>query len=188
MSEKDFHQKIEYLLSTQSRKDFEKACRLIYEAYAERILMFVQSFLKNSTDAQDVVQNVWVKVFGNLRKFKGNSALYTWIYRIAYNECINWKKSRDFEKFAEYDSQEILKTSFHEEEIDFSKATEWFDEAVATLPPRQRAVFLMRYYDELAYDKISEITGISEGSLKASFHHAMVKVEKYLISKLNENP
>ncbi|WP_409772271.1 RNA polymerase sigma factor [Thermaurantimonas sp.] len=187
MSEKDFHLKIEYLLSTHSRKDFENACKLIYEAYATRITMFVRSFLKNSTDAQDVMQNVWIKVFGNLRKFKGNSTLYTWMYRIAYNECINWKKSKDFEKFAEYDSLEILKTSYHEEEIDFSKASEWFDDAVATLPPRQRAVFLMRYFDELPYDTISEITGISEGSLKASFYHAMVKVEKYLIDKLNEN-
>ncbi|GCD77038.1 DNA-directed RNA polymerase sigma-70 factor [Thermaurantimonas aggregans] len=187
MADKDINQKIESLLNTHSRKDFELACKLIYEAYAIRISMFVQSFLKNTTDAQDVMQNVWIKVFSNLRKFKGNSALYTWIYRIAYNECINWKKSKDFEKFAEYESSEILKTSYHEEEIDFSKATEWFDEAIATLPPRQRAVFLMRYYDELPYDKISEITGISEGSLKASFHHAMVKVEKYLIDKLNED-
>lgn len=174
------------LLESGSERDFERACGLIYNEFSARIYTFVSTFLKNKTDAQDVVQNTWSKVFGNINRFKGQSSLYTWIYRIAYNECINWIKSRDYERYVEAELHHTSNSTSIPDLIDYEKVVLWFDEAVSTLPPRQRAVFLMRYFDEMPYEKISNITGISEGSLKASFHHAAAKIEKYLVEKLNE--
>lgn len=181
----EFEKQIIALLNSRERKDYERACRLIYKKYSTRIFVFVSSFLKNDTDAQDVVQNTWSKVFSNLDKFKFQSSIYTWIYRIAYNECINWTKSKDFDRFVAYDMSYSEGSVSNFNTIDSEKVSLWFDEAVNSLPPKQRAVFLMRYFDEMPYNKISEITGISEGSLKASFHHAAGKIEKYLVEKLN---
>lgn len=175
------------LLKSGRPKDFERACEVIYNQFSQRIYVFVSAFLKNKTDAQDVLQNTWSKVFSNIDRFKGQSSLYTWIYRIAYNECINWIKSRDYGRFTEADLKDTYHTTTTStNSIDFEKAARWFDEAVDILPPRQRAVFIMRYFDEMPYEKISRITGLSEGSLKASFHHAAAKIEKYVIQKLNE--
>lgn len=179
-------QEIHQLLSGGDRINIEQVCWLIYNEYSGRIFAFIKSFVKNDTDAQDVAQNTWLKVFGNIGKFRGQASLYTWIYRIAYNECINWKSSRDFEKYVELDTSYSTQSTDMALTPDFEKALQWLDEAISTLPHRQKAVFLLRYYDELPYEKISEITGISEGALKASFHHAAVKVEKYLLKKLNE--
>lgn len=179
--------KVRDYLNGKSQQSVESIYRLVYETYSGRLYSFIATILKNKEDAHDVAQNVWEKIFRHFRSFKGNSSLYTWMYRIAYHECINWKKSRDYEIFVSYDTRNASQEGIVPSEIKAETALKWLDEAIQTLPPRQKAVFTLRYFEELSYEKISEITGITEGALKASFHHAMGKVENYLIKKLNEN-
>ena len=133
-------------------------------------------------DANDVLQNMLIKVWRNIDKFEGKSKLFTWLYRIATNESLTFIKKR----------KKHRATALQTDEMDLSaqlKADPYFDgdaiqlklqEAIAILPARQKAVFLLRYYDELKYDEISEILDASVGALKASYHHAVKKVEKYL--------
>lgn len=174
-------------LNGKSRHSAESIYRLVYKTYASRLYSFIASILKNREDAEDVAQNVWIKVFRNLKSFKGESTLYTWIYRIGYNECMNWKNSREYKKYTPIESTNIFEGWDDPTKIDAETAFQWLNDAIQTLPPRQKAVFTLRYFEELSYEKISEITGITEGALKASYHHALEKVENYLLKKLNDN-
>ena len=132
-------------------------------------------------DADDLVQEVFIKVWNNLDNFKGESQLFTWIYRIATNETLNFlRKKRRFSFFGD-DLKEVLAEKLVSEKyVDADEIQIKFQKAILQLPDKQRLVFNMKYFDELPYEEIAAITETSVGSLKASYHHATKKIEEFL--------
>lgn len=132
-------------------------------------------------DTDDLVQDVFIKIYKNIESFNASSSLYTWIYRIAANETLTFlkrKKRRSMVSLSIYSHQlsESLQSDQHFSGDEIQKKLQ---QAILQLPPKQQLVFNMRYFDELKYDEISGILDISTGSLKASYHHAVKKIEKY---------
>ncbi len=134
-------------------------------------------------DADDVLQNTFIKVFKNLHNFKGESQLYTWLYRIATNESLTFlkKKARRLQLSDEQLQNRLTENLKSDPYFDGNAAEEKLQNAINMLPQRQKQVFLLKYYDELPYSEISEILETSVGSLKASYHHAVKKISKYVV-------
>ena len=158
------------------------AFRKLVSDYKERLYWQIRKIVINHDDADDVLQNTFVKVFKNIKKFKGNSSMYTWMYRIATNESLNFinKKSKQMG---------ISGEKFILDKINLLEADPYFEgdiieiklhKAIANLPQKQRIIFNMRYFDKMKYEKISEILGTSVGGLKASYHHAKNKIKTIL--------
>lgn len=135
-------------------------------------------------DADDLVQDTFIKVWNSLGDFREDSGLFTWVYRIATNETLNFlrrKKLRNLVPFAGVEKQ--LRNTLRDDPFyNADEIQHKFQQALLTLPEKQRLVFNMRHHDELSYAQISEILGTSEGALKASFHIAIKKIEKILTS------
>ncbi|WP_448517948.1 RNA polymerase sigma factor [Rhodoflexus sp.] len=150
--------------------------------YQQRIYQHIRKMVIDHDDADDLTQEVFVKVWHNLHKFRADAQLFTWLYRIASNECLNFldKKRRRY-LIPIYDVRKELagkldgEGSLSGDEIQLK-----LQKALLTLPDKQRLVFNMRYYDELSYEEIADITGTSVGALKASYHHAVKKIEDHL--------
>lgn len=168
--------------SDQSR---EEAFNLLLRKYQQKIYWHIRRMVINHDDADDLVQDVFVKVWKNLQGFRNHSQLYTWLYRIATNECLtflNRKKHQNNVSLDEvgYDLSESLQDSVY---FNGNQAQLKLQQAILTLPEKQRLVFNMKYFEELKYEEISEILGTSVGGLKASFHLAVKKIESYLTSR-----
>ena len=150
--------------------------------YQEKIYWITRKMVVDHDDANDLTQNVFIKVWKNLDSFKGTSQLYTWIYRIATNECLTFlkkKQRRFFVSVADVENElsNKIDTSHN---IDGDEIALKLEKAILTLPDKQRLVFNMKYFEELKYQQIAEITDTSVGSLKASYHHAVKKIEQIL--------
>ena len=160
------------------------AFNLIMKKYQKRVYMHIRRLLIDHDDTDDVLQNTFIKVWKNLEGFNRDSQLFTWIYRIATNESITFlnKKKRRF--FIPIINVEHELSSKLESDVNFSgdKIQLKLQKAILTLPEKQRVVFNMKYYDELKYEEIAEITGTSVGALKASYHHAVKKIEDYVLN------
>lgn len=155
---------------------------LIVRKYQERIYWHIRRMVITHEDADDVTQNTLIKAWKGLHNFKEESQLYTWLYRIASNESItflNKKKKRFFISMndVEFELSQALES---DEQYSGDEIQLTLQKAILTLPEKQRLVFNMRYYDELKYADISKILGTSEGALKASYHHAVKKIENYI--------
>ena len=132
-------------------------------------------------DADDVVQNTFIKAWKALPNFRGDSQLYTWLYRIATNEALSFLKKKKKHLFQSIDSLSFqLEFKVDSSYFTGTEIEKKLQKAILTLPTKQRLVFNMKYFDELKYDEISEILGTSVGALKANYHHAKQKIEKYL--------
>lgn len=133
-------------------------------------------------DADDVVQNTFIKVFRNLDKFKRDSKLYTWIYRIATNESLTFLKKRKKRYSESIDESEnnIENSLVADSYFDGNKIQTLLQKAIIALPDKQKAVFNLRYYEEMPYNDMSEIMETSVGALKASYHHAVKKIEQFI--------
>lgn len=157
----------------------EEAFNGIVETYTERLYWHVRRFLCSHDDTDDLLQDIMIKIWTALPSFRGESKLYTWIYRIATNEVLNHLRKQRFKALVSLDSA----TSILERKIDddaYFNGDEMQRElhkAIQRLPEKQRVVFNLRYFEEMKYEEISEITGTSVGALKASYHHAYVKVK-----------
>jgi RNA polymerase sigma-70 factor (ECF subfamily) len=174
--EKDF---IQELLNPKTQNIAFKKLLIDYQ---RPLYNHIRNIVLNHDDADDVLQNTFVKVFQYLKDFKGESKLFSWMYRIATNEAItfiNQKAKRNGT------TSEAMQTKI----VDNLKADTYFDgneiqiklqKAVALLPEKQQLVFKMKYYEELKYEEISEILGTSVGGLKASYHHAVKKIEEFV--------
>jgi len=147
--------------------------------YKERLYWHVRRLVLVHEDADDVLQNTFIKIYKGILQFEGKSKLYTWLYRIATNEAITYLQSKARHAAASLDDTTTLLTNR-------LQADEWFDgdevqvklqKAIAQLPEKQRLVFNLRYYDEMSYEEMSAMLDTSVGALKASFHHAVKKVE-----------
>lgn len=156
----------------------EQGYRMLLHLYQKRVYWLVRRMVKSHEDASDVTQEVWIRVFKSLTSFKGDAALYTWIYRIATNLSINHLKKK---KSINEKLQLLPRSQTTEcQDIDGDLAWDYLHRAVSTLPEKQQLVFNMRYFDELKYDEISAALGTSVGALKASYHLAVKKVEAYV--------
>ena len=155
---------------------------MLLEKYQERTYWHIRKMLIIHEDADDVCQEVFIKVFKKLNTFQESSNLFTWIYRIATNESLNFlrkKKTKFFLPIVDYENKLISKIS-NSDLIDGDKVELELQKAILTLPEKQRVVFNLKYFEELDYKQISEITGTSVGGLKASYHHAVNKIKNQI--------
>ncbi len=178
MQEEDF---IKELLNAQTK---EAAFKKLVHEYQRPLYNLIRSIVLNHDDSDDILQNTFIKIFQNIDKFKGESKLFSWMYRIATNEALTFMKSKAFKNKI---SNEELQTKL----IDNLAADVYFDgdeiqlklqKAMLLLPEKQQLVFKMKYFQELKYEEMSTILGTSVGALKASYHFAVKKIEDYLNS------
>ncbi len=154
----------------------------IVKKYSERIYYVVRRIVRGHDDADDVVQNVFLRAWQNRESFRGEASIYTWLYRIAVNEALTFIRSNSKMNFASSEEAERELSALYDNDpyFDGDKAQKALSMAIDTLPPKQKAVFTLRYFDEMPYNKIAQIMETSEGSLKAQYHHAQKKVEGQL--------
>lgn len=158
---------------------------LLLQKYQQKIYWHVRRLVIDHDDADDLVQETFVKVWKNLHNFRSDSQLYTWIYRIATNESItflNRKKNRNNISLDDV-STELSETLASSTYFDGDKAQRKLQQAVLTLPEKQRIIFNMKYFDDMKYEEISEVLGTTVGALKASFHIAVKKIETILLNE-----
>ena len=155
---------------------------LLVREYQERVYWHVRKMVIDHDDADDLVQEIFVKVWKNLNSFREDSKLFTWIYRIATNECLTFLKKKKRKFFVPiHDVQSELSTKLDQEVgISGDEIQLKLQKALLTLPDKQRMVFNMKYFEDLKFKDISEITKTSEGALKANYHHAVKKIEEYI--------
>ena len=160
----------------------EKAFKSLVAEYKERLYWHIRKIVLDHDDANDVVQNTFIKVYLNIATFKENSSLYTWMYRIATNEALNFIKSKSTkmglqnQQWVEAVADSLVADSY----FDGDEAALLLQKIVARLPEKQRLVFNMKYFDGMNYESISEILDTSVGALKASYHHAVKKIKSQL--------
>lgn len=172
---------IERLRSESTRNvAFEQVMQL----YQERLYWHIRKMVQSHDDADDLLQNAFIKAWKNMGKFRGDSKLSTWLFRIATNECLtflNKQKKTSFGELADIEN-DVQHSHAGGGGPDGEEIQRRLMAAVATLPEKQRIVFQMKYFDDLRYQDIAEILGGTVGSLKASFHHAVKKIENHLQS------
>ena len=159
----------------------EEAFSFIVRKYGERLYWTIRRMVLVHEDADDCLQNAFLKAWKSLSSFRRDSGLYTWLYRIAVNETITFlsrKKSLP-------DDGTVAETLSGDSYFDGSAAQTLLQQAIAQLPPVQKAVFLLRYYEEMSYKDMEQVLGSTEGSLKASYHHAYNKIVDYIKWKTN---
>lgn len=155
---------------------------MLLKEYQQRVYWHVRKMVIDHEDANDLTQDIFVKVWNNLDGFREEAKLFTWIYRIATNECLNFidkKKRRYFLPIHDV-AGELLGKLDRAEHISGDYIEMKLQKALLRLPQKQRLVFNMKYFEDLRFSDIAEITGTSEGALKASYHHAVKKIEEYL--------
>jgi RNA polymerase sigma-70 factor (ECF subfamily) len=156
------------------------AFNLIVRKYQERLYWHIRKIVVSHDDTDDVIQNTFLKVWNALDGFREDSQLFTWLYRIATNEALTFlkkKRSRFFVPLVDVE-QQLISTLESSPLLDGDEIKVKLQKAILKLPEKQRLVFNMKYFDELKYEEISGILGTSVGALKASFHHAVKKIEK----------
>jgi len=155
---------------------------MLVRTYQQRVYWHVRKMVIDHDDADDITQEVFIKVHKSIEGFREDSQLFTWIYRIATNECLNFlnKKRRRFFLPIEDIAPQLAAKIDTSEEISGDEIQMKLQKALLQLPDKQRLVFNMKYFDDLSYEDISEITSTSIGALKASYHHAVKKIEDYL--------
>ncbi|NQX84424.1 MAG: RNA polymerase sigma factor [Flavobacteriaceae bacterium] len=172
----------EFLNRLKSPNHKEKAFRELITLYKERLYWHIRKIVISHNDTDDVLQNTFIKIFGSIDNFKGESKLYSWMYRIATNESITFinKNAKRQQISNEELQQHTLNNLQSDMYFDGDEIQLKLQKAIATLPQKQQLVFNMKYFDDLKYKEISEILETSEGALKASYHIAVKKIEAYL--------
>ena len=170
---------IAQLINVQTR---EKAFRELISLYKERLYWHVRKIVISHDDTDDVLQNTFIKIYKNIGEFKQESKLFSWMYRIATNEAITFINKRSKERKVDISEVQEHLVSNLENDIYFSgeEIQEILQKAIASLPQKQQLVFNMKYFDNIKYTQISEILGTSVGALKASYFHAVKKIESYI--------
>jgi RNA polymerase sigma-70 factor (ECF subfamily) len=174
----------EFIQQLLDPKTQNEAFQQLLLAYQKPLYNHIRNIVLNHDDTDDVLQNTFIKVFQNLKNFKGQSKLFSWMYRIAANEALSFLNQKAKKGGV---SSETLQNKT----IDNLKSDSYFDgneiqiklqKAIVTLPEKQQLVFKMKYFEELKYEQISEILGTSVGALKASYHHAVKKIEAFVMN------
>ena len=172
----------EFIFNLLNPQTQNQAFQRLMQDYQKPLYNHVRNIVLNHDDANDVLQNTFVKIFQNLKNFKGDSKLFTWMYRIATNEALTFLNQKA-------KKSGISSVELQNKAIENLKADIYFDgdeiqiklqKAIALLPEKQQLVFKMKYFEDLKYEEISEILGTSVGALKASYHHAVKKIEAFV--------
>lgn len=165
-------------------KTQNKAFQVLLCKYQKPLYHHIRNIVLNHDDADDVLQNTFIKVFRYLKDFKGDSKLFSWMYRIATNEAISFlnQKAKKHNTTSEAIQTKIVENLEAEEYFDGNDIQIKLQKAIHLLPEKQQLIFKMKYFEELKYEEISEILGTSVGGLKTSYHHAVKKIEEYMNS------
>jgi RNA polymerase sigma factor (sigma-70 family) len=178
-------QDTELLLQFRDPATREKAFTAIIKKYQEKLYWHIRRMVVEHEDANDVLQNVFIRVWNGLENFREDSQLYTWLYRIATNECLSFLEQQKRKSTASLDEMESgLSNKVVADKYFDPNKLEWKRQlAIQQLPEKQRVVFTLRYYDEMPYEEMSRVLDTSEGALKASYHHAVKKIEDYILNR-----
>ncbi|ALJ06397.1 RNA polymerase subunit sigma-70 [Pseudalgibacter alginicilyticus] len=177
-------EELELVKQLQSNTNKDSVFKELVTLYKERLYWHIRGIVKSHDDADDVLQNTFIKVYKNIHNFKGDSKLFSWMYRIATNESISFLNKRA--KQLQITNEEVINLSinnltsdvyFEGDEIQLK-----LQKAIALLPEKQQLVFNMKYFEDIKYKDMAEILQTSEGALKASYHIAVKKIEAYLIN------
>ena len=172
----------EFIQELLNPKTQNQAFERLLKEYQKPLYNHIRNIVLNHDDADDVLQNTFLKVFQYLNRFKGESKLFSWMYRIGTNEALTFLKQKA-------KKQGVSSETLQNKAIDNLKADVYFDgneiqiklqKAIVLLPEKQQLVFKMKYFEELKYEEISDILGTSVGALKASYHHAVKKIEAFV--------
>lgn len=179
-TETDEKELIRLLQDDKTKRD---AFNKVVTQYQKRLYWQIRKMVASHDDTDDILQNTFIKAWTNIDKFRGESSLMTWLYRIATNETLDFLSSAHARHSAQNtDLNDVLATEIHNDVyFDGDEAQRKLQQAILQLPDKQRLVFNMRYYDEMPYQQMSEILGTSEGALKASYHHAVKKLEELVL-------
>jgi RNA polymerase sigma factor (sigma-70 family) len=160
----------------------ERAYTAIIKKYQEKLYWHIRRMVVDHDDANDVLQNVFIRVWKGLENFREDSQLYTWLYRIATNESLTFiEQQKKRSSVSLNDDVAGLSNKIRaDQHFDFQKLEWKLQLAIQQLPEKQRVVFNLRYYDEMPYEEMSKVLETSEGALKASYHHAVKKIEDYI--------
>ena len=177
-------QDTELLLQFRNPETKEKAFTAIIKKYQEKLYWHIRRMVVEHEDANDVLQNVFIRVWNGLENFREDSQLYTWLYRIATNECLSYLEQQKRKSSLSFDEMESgLSNKIVADKYFDPNKLEWkLQLAIQQLPDKQRVVFTLRYYDEMPYEEMSRVLDTSEGALKASYHHAVKKIEDYILN------
>ena len=175
---------IELLVQFRSPGTKEKAFTAILKKYQEKLYWHIRRMVVDHEDANDVLQNMFIKVWKGLDNFREDSQLYTWLYRIATNESLSFLEQQKRRSTLSMDEEESSLTNKLKADKYFdANKLEWkLQVAIQQLPEKQRIVFNLRYYDEMPYEEMSKVLETSEGALKASYHHAAKKIEDFILN------
>jgi RNA polymerase sigma-70 factor (ECF subfamily) len=172
----------ELLLKIKNPETRSYGFNMLVRAYQQRVYWHVRKMVIDHDDADDITQEVFIKIHKAIDSFREDSQLFTWIYRIATNEChnfLNKKRRRFFIPIEDIGAQLSAKID-SSDMISGDEIQKKLQKALLQLPDKQRLVFNMKYFEDLSYEDIAEITSTSVGALKASYHHAVKKIEDYL--------
>ena len=172
----------ELCLMAKDPKERERAFRIILKTYQERLYFLIKNMVHSHEDTDDILQNTFVKVHKYLPAFQNKSSLYTWIYRIAINESLRFLAQSKAQQrvIASAFNRANVPHAYEIDSMDEEKIWLLLNEGIENLPPRQKLVFKLRYFEKMTYAEMAEILKVSEGSLKASFHHALGKLNEFI--------
>ena len=164
--------------STRQREAFE----CIVKEYSEQLYWQIRRMVLSHDDANDILQNTFIKAWMNIDYFRGDAKLSTWLYRIAFNECLTFlnKQRANSQLSIDETDAEMINQLEGDAYFDGDNMQILFQKAIQSLPEKQRIIFNLKYFQEMKYEEISEILGTSTGGLKASYHHAVKKIEAFL--------
>lgn len=179
---KSSYKEREVLALLRNEETRKAGFEMIVREYSEQLYWQIRRMALSHDDANDLLQNTFVKAWINIDYFRADAKLSTWLYRIALNECLTFLNKQRATATVPIDDPEAIVIRKLESDPYFSgdRAQLLLQKALLSLPEKQRMVFNLKYYQEMKYEKISEILGTSVGALKASYHHAVKKIEKYL--------
>ena len=177
-------QDTELLMQFRNPATKEPAYTALVRKYQEKLYWHIRRMVIEHEDTNDVLQNVFIRVWNGLENFREDSQLYTWLYRIATNECLTFLEQKKKKSSISLSDVENGLTNSIKADKDFDpNKLEWkLQLAIQQLPEKQRIVFGLRYYDEMPYEEMSRVLDTSEGALKASYHHAVKKIEDYILN------
>ena len=159
-----------------------KAFAALAEQYSDKLYWIIRHIVGRHEDADDALQNTFIKVWNKLDEFRGEARLSTWLHRIAVNEALDLLRREKKHTGSDIDASD-LHCAFSDEYFDGDEAEQLLRDAIETLPEAQRAVFALKYYENKQYKEISEILGTTEGGLKANYHYAVEKIKRFISRK-----
>lgn len=172
----------EVLALLQEESTQKKGFEMIVAEYSEQLYWQIRRMVLSHDDANDILQNTFIKAWINIDYFRAEAKLSTWLYRIALNECLTFLNKQRAVNTVDIDDPEVMVDQKLESDPYFSgdHIELLLQKALVSLPEKQRLVFNLKYYQEMKYEEMSDVLGTSVGALKASYHHAVKKIEKFL--------